>query len=98
MKILALEKEVSQTADVNMKSLLESEAKRVWELMQSNLLREIYFRADRHTAVLVFECGGTDQAQKLISSLPLVAAGLIDFELIPLAPYDGFGRLFAEAE
>jgi hypothetical protein len=26
-----------------------------------------------------------------------VAAGLIDFDLVPLKPYPGFARLFAEA-
>jgi len=32
----------------------------------------------------------------VIDSLPLVAAGLIDFDLVPLKPYPGFARLFAE--
>jgi hypothetical protein len=30
-----------------------------------------------------------------LTPLPLVQAGLIDFDLIPLVAYDGFARLFA---
>jgi len=31
----------------------------------------------------------------LLATLPLVQARLIAFDIIPLAPYPGFGRLFA---
>jgi len=94
MKLLALEKELpGATADA-FQPLLRAEARRVWELQQSGELRETYFHADRHTAILVLECGDSDEARQLLSSLPLVAAGLITFEIIPLAPYDGVARLF----
>jgi muconolactone delta-isomerase len=97
MKILALEKELPGASAERFQSLLKDEARRVWELTQSGALREIYFRADRQTAVLVLECAGVEAAQGLLAGLPLVAAGLIEFELVPLAPYPGFGRLFAGA-
>jgi muconolactone delta-isomerase len=97
MKILALEKELPGASAERFQPLLKDEARRVWELTQSGALREIYFRADRQTAVLVLECAGVEEAQGLLAGLPLVAAGLIEFELIPLAPYPGFGRLFAGA-
>jgi len=32
---------------------------------------------------------------KIPASLPLVEQGLIKFEIIPLAAYPGFGRLFS---
>jgi muconolactone delta-isomerase len=95
MKILALEKELPGATAEAFQPLLKDEACRVWELQQSGALREIYFRADQHTAVLVLECTDVDEVRRLLSSLPLVAAGLIEFEIIPLAPYDGFARLFA---
>jgi hypothetical protein len=94
MKILALEKELPGATAEAFRPLLEDEARRVWELLQSGLLREIHFDAIRHTAVIVLECGDVDEARALLSGLPLVAAGLIDFDIIPLAPYDGFARLF----
>ena len=43
----------------------------------------------RHARSFVTRCAAVD-------SLPLVAAGLIDFDLVPLKPYPGFARLFRE--
>ena len=95
MKILALEKEFpGATADA-FRPLMQAEARRVWELQQSGVLREIYFDAGQHTAVLVLECAGVEEACQLLSTLPLVAQGLIEFDIIPLVPYDGYARLFA---
>ena len=35
-------------------------------------------------------------AEAALATLPMVQAGLIAFDLIPLAPYPGFARLFGE--
>jgi muconolactone delta-isomerase len=94
MKLLALEKELPGATPEAFQPLLKSEAWRIWELQQSGTLRETYFRADQHSAVLVLECGNIEEARQLLSTLPLVNAGLIAFEIIPLAPYDGLSRLF----
>ena len=42
----------------------------------------------------MLECAGVDEARAALATLPLVREGLIDFELVPLAPYSGFARLF----
>ena len=95
MKILALEKELPGHADDEYRPHLRDEAARVWELYRSGLVREAYFDQERHTAVLVLECADAAEARGLLDCLPLVRAGLIDFDLLPLVPYDGFARLFA---
>jgi muconolactone delta-isomerase len=94
MKILALEVEAEGVTPVQFARFAEAEARRVWELYQNGIIREIYFRADRSEAVLILECADTNEAQHVLESLPLVKAELIRFELIPLAPYPGFARLF----
>ena len=95
MRILALEVEKPRAAAGDFQPLLIEEARKVWQFYQDDFIREIYFRADRTSAVLVLECGDIDEAKQRLSELPLVSAGLIDFDLIPLAPYPGFARLFA---
>jgi hypothetical protein len=40
------------------------------------------------------ECRDATEANDILDSLPLVKAGLIAFDLIPLVPYPGFARLF----
>jgi muconolactone delta-isomerase len=94
MKFLALEHELSGATADKFQPLLKDEARCVWELQQSGALREIYFHAEKHTAVIVLECAHVEEARHLLATLPLVQAGLIDFELIPLVAYDGFARLF----
>jgi muconolactone delta-isomerase len=95
MKILALEKEVAGVAVAAFTpQLLKQEATRVWELQQSGVLREIYFRQDRSDAVLILECADVAEARSVLATLPLVREKLITFEVIPLKPYPGLARLF----
>lgn len=95
MKVLALEQDVPGVPGDAFGPHLKAEALRVWELHQAGVLREIYFRQDRSAAVLVLECAGVEEAREALATLPLVKAGLITFDLIPLIPYPGLARLFA---
>ena len=97
MKVLALGRDTAPADDPRFAELRPAEARRAWELYQADVLREIYFRADRPNGVLVLEVPDVAAARAAVDSLPLVAAGLIDFDLVPLKPYPGFARLFAEA-
>ncbi|MFN8371834.1 MAG: muconolactone Delta-isomerase family protein [Anaerolineae bacterium] len=92
MKILAIEKDLVP-AD-QMRTHLKAEALRVWELYQAGIVREMYFHAEQHNAVLILECENVEDAKNYLAMLPLVKAGMIDFEVLPLIPYPGFGRLF----
>lgn len=96
MKILALEKEIpGVTDDQFTPALLKTEATRAWELQQAGIIRELYLRQDRYEAVLILECKDIEEAKSILATLPLVQSGLIEFEVIPLIPYDGFARLFS---
>jgi muconolactone delta-isomerase len=95
MKILALEHETEQAQTADFGPYLAAEARRVWELYQAGVIRELYFRGDRSEAVLVLECADVDEAHAVLASLPLVGTGLNTFEDIPLMAYPGFARLFA---
>ncbi len=94
MKILAMEKDLPGATPGKFAPLLKPEARCVWELYQSGLIRELYFRGDCPQAVLMLECSSPDEARKALDALPLVQANLIGFDLIPLVPYPGFERLF----
>lgn len=97
MKILALERDDHGIRDEDFTSdLLGAEATRVWELYQDGVIREMYFRQDVRTAVLVLECDSIEEANDVLHTLPLVNKGLIAFDIILLVPYDGFERLFAD--
>jgi muconolactone delta-isomerase len=95
MKILALENELPGLTAADFQPHLKDEARRIWELQQSGAVREVYFTADRHTAVLVLECSDAEVAHHLLKTLPLMQANMITFDVIPLVPYDGYARLFS---
>lgn len=96
MKILAIEQELDVTGVVDFAPHLQAEAAHVWELYKRGVVREIYFHRDEHIAVLMMECESVAEANDVLATLPLVQAGLIRFQIMPLVPYDGFERLFAK--
>ncbi len=97
MKLFALEREVPGTTAEQFRPHLEAEAAKVWELYQAGVFRELYFRQDRSEAVLVLECADAQEAERVLGTLPLVKQELVTFEVIPLVPYPGFSRLFADS-
>jgi hypothetical protein len=96
MKILAIERQMTEDARAFSEPLLRAEALRLWELVQQAIVREAYFNAGSHTAVLMLECQSLSEAELHLASLPLCQERLITFDLLPLAPYSGFARLFAQ--
>ena len=96
MKFLAMEKEIPDIKPEQFVQYLVLEAKTVWDLYQEGIIRELYFRQDHTEAVLILESSSIDEANRTLNKLPLVQAGLISFEIIPLIPYTGFSRLFVK--
>lgn len=68
---------------------LEAEAKMALKMLADDFIREIYSRTDGQGAVLVIEAGSADEVTSRLGELPLVKAGLISFEIYPVAPYRG---------
>ena len=96
MLILAIERPIPGVADARFTpDLAVAEARRAWELYQAGTFRELYFRADQASAVVVLECGDVATAREILASLLLVAHRLTEFEVLPLRAYPGFERLIA---
>jgi len=94
MKILAFERELPGATTAQFQAYAKEEARQAWELYQAGVVRELYFRGDQTTAVLVLECPTLEDAEAALASMPFVQQGLIAFDLVPLRPYPGFERLF----
>ena len=92
MKILAIETELKKLSTNSDKEILKEETRAVLELQQKDILREIYFD-ENHCAVLMLECSSKTEAGKILSELPLVKNGFIQFDIKELHPYTGFSRL-----
>lgn len=93
MRILALEHDTATVSRPDLNDILRAEAAAVWDLQQRGILREIWFTSRRH-AVLILECASALEARNHLAALPLVRAGLSEFDLQELSFYDGYKRLF----
>ncbi|MBA4137129.1 MAG: superoxide dismutase [Opitutus sp.] len=97
MRYLALERELPTLPRPDYADLLRREAVAVWRLQTDGIVREIWFTHPERHAVVTLECASLASARDHLASLPLVRAGLIEFQLHELRPYDGYERLFAAA-
>ena len=95
MKILAIEKEIPGITEEDFSSHAVAEARQVWNLIQEEKIREIYFREDQDSAVILLECQDEFEAGQILDTLPFVINNLIEFEIVPLKPYPGLKRLMA---
>jgi muconolactone delta-isomerase len=82
------------TAD-KLAPLARPEAARAWELLAAGVLRSIHFIRGPAGAVLLFEAGDEKEVEAHLGQLPLVGAGLVTVEVLPLVPFTGFAALFA---
>jgi len=95
MKILAKSRTLAADEAVFTPELLRAEAEKAWQLQHTGTLREIYYTAGGE-AVLVLEAPSAAAAKRLLATLPLVRAQLVEFEIDELLPYGGFERLIAK--
>jgi hypothetical protein len=94
MRILAIERPVDGAGPAQFTpELAAAEAHRAWDLHQAGVIRELFFRRIRPRRC---SCSNvrTSPRQRPLASLPIVAGGLIEFEVLPLRAYSDFARLF----
>lgn len=76
---------------------LLDEVRHTWASYKSGLVREIYFRQDRPGVAIIAEAASLEEAKKAFAELPLVKAGLIEMEPIPIGPFLNWELLFSPA-
>jgi hypothetical protein len=95
MKILVLPRPIEGVSREELLQHAPAEIQAVWELYAQGICREFYTRANEAgRVVLMFECATMEAAKEALATLPFAQLHLIDFDLIPLAPFTGLARLF----
>ena len=95
MKILVMPKPIEGVSREELLPHAAAEVRAVWELYEQGICREFYTRANEAgRVVLMFESASVEAAKEALATLPFVRLHLIDFDLIPLAPFTGLVRLF----
>lgn len=87
MKYLVLMSDVHGSTSGDFTPFVESEMKRVYDLKDQGVISEIFFRRDKDDAVLILDCIDESSVIEYLGSLPMVKAGLLEYELIGLRDY-----------
>ncbi len=95
MKLLAIGRlrEGADAREITLRA--DHELRALWQLYRDGVVREMYWPG-RPGAVLLLEAAARQDAEAALAGLPLVAGGVIDFEVIELRPFSAFEVLFAD--
>ncbi|WP_446830855.1 hypothetical protein [Candidatus Foliamicus sp.] len=97
MKFFAFSVPSDGATDANRRRRKTPDVYRAWKLYQRGVLREMYWRKDNQEGlILVLECDSTDKATAALNSMQREGDDKLDFEIIPVGPYDHWDRLFKE--
>ena len=78
-------------SDADFAARREEEVARARVLYAEGFLRHLWTRGDIPGACLLIEADSEDQVREKLNTLPLYRAGMLEFSIIPLKPYAGFG-------
>jgi muconolactone delta-isomerase len=95
MQYLVIMRVKPGTSQEQLGPLMKPEAAKAWDMMASGALRSIHFIKGPVGAVLLFEVSDEKEVEVRVSQLPLVEAGLVNVEVLPLTPFTGFAALFS---
>jgi hypothetical protein len=95
MKILVMPKPIEGVSREELLQHAPAEIRAVWGLYEQGICREFYTRVNEPgRVVLMLECATLEAAKEALATLPFAQLHLIDFDVIPLAPFLGLSRLF----
>ena len=97
MKILCLDRPLPGDTFEKYQPHLLDEVRHVWQAYKNGIVREIYSRQDRPGVAIILECTSVDEAKEAFADFPLVRAGLIEIDAIPLGPFLNWEMLFSPA-
>jgi hypothetical protein len=97
VKILCLDRPLPGATLEKYQPHLQNEVRHVWQAYKNGIVREIYSRQDRPGVAIILECASFDEAKEAFTDFPLVKAGLIEIDAIPLGPFLNWEMLFAPA-
>ena len=69
------------------------EVKHTLEAYLDGKIRSFWFQVNRPGVVFILESKDEDEARQVMDEMPLVVAGLMDVDLIPLQPLQPLGTL-----
>jgi hypothetical protein len=95
MQILALSRRQPGVTGEQIAAHGAREAQASWALHKAGVIRSVHMCPERPGSMLVLDCESLDAARLHLQTLPMVQAGLIEFDLSRMLPYTAWESLFA---
>ena len=96
MRVIAISKLKSGATKEKAAALNAKELLKEWELQKADVIRQVHSRTDQLGAIYMMEVKSVEDAKAKLASLPLVAEGLVEFDLFPYQAYDAYGTIFGK--
>jgi len=93
MQILAISKLKEGVTPDKIGAVGADEIKHTVEAYLDGKIRNFWFQVNRPGVVFILESEDEDEARQVMDELPLVVAGFMDVDLIPLQPLSPLGTL-----
>jgi hypothetical protein len=87
MKIVIITHRSEDHGPADFEPYLLPEAKKSFEYMEDDFIRELYSRRDGKGAVVIVEAASEDEARAKCADLPLVKAGLLRCDFYPVKAF-----------
>lgn len=94
MQILAIDKMSSNASQAEINNYFPEELIDTVKLYLEEKIRTFYFRKDRPVVIFIMEGESLESIKSDLKQLPLVKAGHLDFDLIPIGPLTPLKMLF----
>ena len=92
MQFLILSRRRSESfTDAQFATHVDAEREQARRLYAEEFIRQIWQRSDVPGSCLIVEAASDAQVRERLDTLPFFATGMVEFSVIPLKPYPGFG-------
>ena len=96
MRVIAISTLISGATQDKVAALNAKELVKEWELQKADVIRQSHSRADQPGSIFMMEVRTVEDAKAKLAALPLVEAGLIEFDLFPYQAYEEYGSIFGQ--
>jgi hypothetical protein len=96
MRFIAINKITAQAPQEQLNSLRQEELLAEWELQKKDILRQTHSLVNLQGTIFMMEAANEAEARQALERLPLMKAGLMDFDLYGYQHNQNYARLFEE--
>lgn len=97
MKVFAIGTGTKQLSEEEERKYMPHEVPQTLKLYLDGKMEQFWFRGDAPGVVFLMSVDSLDEAKALTCALPLVVAGILKFEYIPVGPLLPLGMLIGNA-